>query len=83
MTKSELHELVEKLPESAVDGAAVFLEEIAEGRIDPDQAWFWTRQWQEGEQEADAQAAAGEGTVFESTEEFVTHLKKTPPAQSE
>jgi len=83
VTKSELHELVDKLPDDAVNGAAVFLEEIAEGRIDPDQAWFWTREWQEGEQEADAQLAAGEGTVYESTEDFVAHLKKTPPAQPE
>lgn len=83
MTKAELHELVDKLPDDAVDGAAAFLEQIAEGRIDPDQAWFWTREWHEGEQEADAQNAAGEGTVYESTDAFVDHLKKTPPARSE
>jgi hypothetical protein len=83
VTKSELHELVDKLPDDAIDGAAVLLEEIAEGRIDPDQAWFWTREWQEGEQEADAQLAAGEGTVHESTEDFVDHLKKNASARSE
>ncbi len=83
MTKSELHELVDKLPDAAVDGAGVLLEEIAEGRIDPEQAWFWTREWQEGEQEADAQLAAGEGTVHESTDDFVAHLKQNGSAQSE
>ncbi len=83
MTKSDLHELVDKLPEGAVDGAAVLLEGIAKGRIDPDQAWFWTREWQEGEQEADAQLAAGEGTVHKSTEDFVAHLKKNASAPSE
>ena len=81
MTKADLHELVDKLPEEAVDGAAVLLEEIADGRIDPDQAGFWTRDWRDGEREADAQDAGGEGTVYESTGEFVDHLRKTPPSE--
>ena len=45
MTKAELHQLVDRLPDSAVERAAVLLEEIADGRIDPDQAWYWTREW--------------------------------------
>ncbi|MGH2957139.1 MAG: hypothetical protein ACRDL6_09110 [Solirubrobacterales bacterium] len=77
MTKSDLHELVDKLPDDAVDGAAVFLEEIAEGRIDPDQAWFWTREWQEGEREVDESIARGErGTLYESSEAFLSALEK-------
>jgi hypothetical protein len=32
MTKTELHELVDRLPEGAVDGAAILLEEISDGR---------------------------------------------------
>lgn len=36
-----------------------------------DQAWFWTEDWQAREAEADAQIAAGEGTVFRSDEEFL------------
>lgn len=46
MTKAELHELVDRLPDGAVDGPAVLLGEISAGRIDPEQAWFWTREWQ-------------------------------------
>jgi hypothetical protein len=34
MTKAELHELVDRLPDGAVDGAAVLLGEISAGRID-------------------------------------------------
>lgn len=74
MTKAELHDLVDRLPDRAVDGAAVFLEEIAEGRIDPDQAGFWTREWQEKEREADADLAAGRTTRYESDEEFLGAL---------
>jgi hypothetical protein len=74
MTKAELHELVDRLPDRAVDGAAVLLEEIADGRIDPDQAWFWTREWQEKEREADEDLTAGRSTRYESDEDFLAAL---------
>jgi len=74
MTKGELHELVDRLPEGAVDGAAILLEEISDGRIDPDQAWFWTREWQTREREADDDLAAGRVTSYESDEEFLAAL---------
>ena len=59
MTKAELHRLVDDLPEGAVDGAAVLLRGIREGRVDPDQAWFWTPEWLAGELEADEDLAKG------------------------
>lgn len=43
--------------------------------IPMDQAWFWTPEWQAGEREADADIAAGRGTIYLSTEEFIEHLK--------
>jgi hypothetical protein len=52
MTRSDLHRLVDRLPDSAVDGAALLLQEIADGRIDPEQTWFWTPEWQAKEREA-------------------------------
>lgn len=36
----------------------------------PDQAWFWTEEWQEREAEADADLAAGRGVIAESAEEL-------------
>lgn len=36
----------------AVDGAAILLGEISDGRIDLEQAWFWTREWQAKKREA-------------------------------
>jgi hypothetical protein len=74
MTKAELHELVDRLPEGAVDGAAILLEEITDGRIDPDQAWFWTREWQAKEREADDDVAAGRGTTYTSDDGFLAAL---------
>ena len=71
MTKADLHQLVDRLPERAVDGAAILLEEISDGRIDPDEAGFWTREWQDKEREADADLAAGRLTRYENDEEFL------------
>ncbi|HVX34204.1 MAG TPA: hypothetical protein VHA80_13795 [Solirubrobacterales bacterium] len=73
--KAELHESVDRLPEGAVDGAAVLIEEITDGRIDPEQAWFWTREWQAKEREADEDLAAGRATTFESDDEFLEGLE--------
>jgi hypothetical protein len=41
---------------------------------DPDQAWFWTPEWQAGEREADEDLAAGRFTRFNSDEEFERYL---------
>jgi hypothetical protein len=74
LTRADLHKLVDRLPDHAVDGAAIMLGEIADGRIDPEQAWFWTRMWQEREREADDDLAAGRVTRFESDKEFLAVL---------
>ena len=76
MTKADLHELVDRLPEQAVGGAAVLLGEMTDGKIDPEQAWFWTREWQEREREADEDIAAGRGTTYESDDDFVAALEE-------
>jgi hypothetical protein len=75
MTKADLHQLVDRLPDAAVDGAAILLEEITDGRIDPEQAWFWTREWQAKEREADEDLAAGRGTTYQSDDESLGALE--------
>ena len=42
-----------------------------------DQAWFFTPEWLAGEREADADIAAGRGTVHESAEDMFGHLDET------
>lgn len=44
--------------------------------IDPDQAWFWTRQWVTGELEADLNYAEGRFTRYDSSEEFLASLRE-------
>lgn len=43
--------------------------------IDADQAWFWTREWQEGEREVDEDLRAGRVLgPFRSMEEMKKHF---------
>jgi antitoxin MazE len=42
--------------------------------VDATQAWFWNQGWQEGERQAEAEAAAGLGQTFGSGDEFVDSL---------
>lgn len=74
MSKDELHQMIDRLPDQAVDGAAILLREVSDGRIDPEQAWFWTREWQQREREADKDLATGRVTQFESDEDFLAAL---------
>jgi hypothetical protein len=84
MTMAELHQLVDRLPEGAVDGAAIMLGEISAGRIDPEQAWYWTREWQAKEREADDDLAAGRVTRYETDEDFLTALDgRTKPLDAD
>ena len=84
MNKAELHQMVDHLPDQAVDGAAILLREVTEGRIDPEQAWFWTREWQQREREADKDLAAGRVTQFESDEDFLAALdERTKPLDAD
>ena len=44
--------------------------------IPRDQAWFWTKDWQEKEKEAERAIAKGEiSETFESAEDLIKHLR--------
>lgn len=42
--------------------------------VPADQAWFWSREWQEMEREADTDVAAGRVTLVDGVDELVAHL---------
>jgi len=42
---------------------------------DKSQAYFWTREWQEAEKEADEDIKAGRVKVFDSVEELIKDLE--------
>ncbi len=39
-----------------------------------DQAWFWTKRWQEREREVDEHIAAGRSTVHDDGDQLLAHL---------
>jgi hypothetical protein len=43
---------------------------------DPDQWWFWTDEWQEGERRVDEYIAAGEVETFNTIEKFIRSLQE-------
>ncbi len=52
------------------------------GELDPDQAWFWTEEWQSGEREASQQMEAGQGVTYATGEDFLASLSEpTNPAK--
>ncbi len=62
-----------------------FLEtEIKDGRviikpkktIDAQQAWFWSKEWQEGEKEAQSDLATGKVKKFKNVEALIADLDK-------
>ncbi len=60
------------------------LGEISTGRIDPEQAWYWTREWQSKEREADDDRTAGRISRYESDEDFLTALDaRTKPLDAD
>lgn len=44
--------------------------------IDKDQAWFWTKEWQAGEREADEDIRTGRVKEFDNVEDFIEELDK-------
>jgi AbrB family looped-hinge helix DNA binding protein len=42
--------------------------------VDKDQAWFWTKRWQQGEKEAEEDICAGQIHRFPDSKSAVAHL---------
>lgn len=44
--------------------------------VPAEQAWFWTKEWQEGEKEANKDKAAGRVKSFENVDDLLADLDK-------
>ena len=51
--------------------------------IDKDQAWFWTKRWQEGEKEAEADIRAGRVHDFPDAKSAIAYLHRTTRKKSD
>lgn len=63
------------------EGVAVSIEMLENGSIkirkfDPDQEWYWKRDWQEGEAEAKREIEQGQTEFFKSGDEFLRSLRE-------
>jgi hypothetical protein len=83
VSDDEFAAIVEAARERGQDASAFFRAWIAsvqayvaDGTRDPDQAWFWTAEWQVKEHEADADLAAGRYTRYDSDEAFLDALEE-------
>jgi hypothetical protein len=74
MTKADLHQLIDSLPDEAVDGAALLLQRVILGQVDPEQAWVWTAEWQDQLRQSLADLATGHTRRFDSDEDFLASL---------
>ena len=71
MTRAELHQIVDDLPEGAIASASLMLRGLATGAIDPDQAWVWTPEWQAKLRGALEDLAAGRVTRFDNEQDLL------------
>ena len=74
MTRADLHQLVDALPDEAVEGAGHFLKRVVRGEVDPDQAWVWTTEWQDQLRSSLAELAGGRTRRFDSSDDFLASL---------
>jgi len=74
MTRAELHEIVEHLPDDALEGASILLKRVAARQIDPDQAWCWTDEWQEKLRASLDDIDRGRLRSYQTAEEFLEAL---------
>jgi hypothetical protein len=74
MTKTDLHQLVDALPDEAVEAAGILLKRVLRGEVDPEQAWVWTTEWQDQLRSSLADVAEGRSRRFDSSGEFLASL---------
>lgn len=59
--------------EFIVEGDRITL--LVKKLVDKSQAYFWTREWQEAEREADEDIRAGRVKTFDSVEQLIAELR--------
>jgi AbrB family looped-hinge helix DNA binding protein len=74
-------EIVEKLRLKSGDYVEVTLEDskviiVPKAIVDREDAWFWSKEWQEKECEADEDIKAGRVKHFKNVEELIKNLNR-------
>ena len=69
-----LHIRVGSLVDFVIEKKQVILKPKA--LVDDDQSWFWSKEWQEGEKEADQARKKKDFISFKNVEEMKKHFEK-------
>ena len=72
--RRRLHLKIGDLMDIAVQGYRLIL--TPKRAVDLEEAWFWSKEWQEAEREVDAHVKAGRVKKARSAEELIRELKK-------
>jgi hypothetical protein len=74
MTKTDLHRLVDELPDDTIPGVHVLLQRVIRRQVDPSQAWVWTDEWQAKLIASVADLDAGRVQHYGTSEDFLRAL---------
>jgi antitoxin MazE len=66
--------------EATLQGEKIILTPIK--AVDRSEAWFWSKEWQEGERRADEDLKAGRYTVHDTMEDLVKSLRESVKKKS-
>jgi bifunctional DNA-binding transcriptional regulator/antitoxin component of YhaV-PrlF toxin-antitoxin module len=72
--RAELNIEIGDILEARVTGGKLVLS--VKKLVDKDQAWFWTRRWQEGERQAEADIKAGRVRRYNNAEDLINDLHR-------
>jgi hypothetical protein len=64
----------EEQPDGSYKWYAIHPDTKERVEIDPEQAWFWTEEWQEGERKVDEYLRRGEYEEFDNIDDFIDSL---------
>ena len=64
----------EEQPDGSYKWYAIHPQTHERVEIDPNQAWFWTKEWQENERRADEDKRAGRFQEFDNMDDFIDSL---------
>lgn len=74
MTKADLYQLVDQLPDDVVASMAMLLKRITSRQLDPDQMWVWSQWWQDQLRASFADLSEGRTQRFETSGDLLASM---------
>jgi predicted DNA-binding protein len=71
----EIMERVQRLAKERKMDVSTLVLKVFLAYLDDDQSWYWSKEWQRAEREAEADLASGKYTDFSSMDDFFADMK--------